>query len=615
MQQIGQLLLSRGLVTASALDNAVLRQQTTGDKLGEILVGLGAVRLIDLYQALAEQKKLPFVDLRREPIDTSVMSADERPQYVALQYLPFKKEGAVLSIAITNDDEKVKDNIRVYHPNTDIRWFLTSPLDISRAIQAQFEDANNEDATLSLWKEQPERSARFLWQGKGLLYGIIGLAILLGLSSLILAPSTMMFVIVSIFFACTVFFKCLIVTASYFKPENELPEIDFKDLEAKDLPTYTVLIPLFKEKMTTLTNVVNAMRRMNYPKSKLDVKLIVEADDLDTIENVKNLECEYFFEIIQVPFSKPQTKPKACNYALQYAKGEYITIYDAEDMPDPNQLLKAVAKFRSSDESVGCVQAKLNYYNHSENTLTKMFAIEYGVWFEFMLKGLEYLKLPIPLGGTSNHMPTKLLKEAYAWDPFNVTEDADLGIRLESMGYHVAVLDSTTEEEAPITVGTWIRQRSRWIKGYLQTFIVNMRSPLTLYRKLGMKRFLGFVFFVGAPGFIFLSLPFMLVGGIIYAVIGDALPAWFLPFAYVNLLFGIASHIIFAHLVIARKDWPHLLPFTYLFPLYWLLHCIASLKAVYQLAVKPHFWEKTEHGVSMVVNTLLFSGSSTLDKR
>ena len=240
-----------------------------------------------------------------------------------------------------------------------------------------------------------------------------------------------------------------------------------------------------------------ALRKLDYPLGKLDIKLVLEADDHETIAVARTLGLEGVFEVIRVPPSQPQTKPKACNFALGFARGEYLVIYDAEDRPEPDQLRKVVATFARSPANTACLQCRLNYYNASENWLTRMFTLDYSLWFDQVLPGLERLGIPIPLGGTSNHFKIDVLRELHAWDPFNVTEDADLGIRLTQKGYRVGVVDSTTFEEASREAGNWIRQRSRWIKGYMQTFLVHTRRPLHLIRTTGLLGFLGFVFFIG----------------------------------------------------------------------------------------------------------------------
>ena len=189
-----------------------------------------------------------------------------------------------------------------------------------------------------------------------------------------------------------------------------------------------------------------------------------------------------FFDVIKVPVSYPRTKPKACNYGLQFAKGKYITIYDAEDRPAMDQLKLVVAKFAISDSNVACIQAKLNYYNREENYLTKLFAIEFSLLFEYVMLGLKKLDMPIPLGGSSNHFIREKLEELGGWDAFNVTEDADLGIRLHHRGYQTELIDSITLEESPISMHAWLVQRARWIKGHVLTSLVHLRQSNKLKR-------------------------------------------------------------------------------------------------------------------------------------
>ena len=178
-----------------------------------------------------------------------------------------------------------------------------------------------------------------------------------------------------------------------------------------------------------------------------------------------------YIHVIKVPVSFPRTKPKAMNYAISYVKGEYLCVYDAEDRPDSDQLLKALQAFKELSQEYACVQARLNFYNPNENMLTSFFSIEYSLWFEYLLKGLNLYELPITLGGTSNHFKVSALEKIGYWDAYNVTEDADLGIRLYSNGYKVHIIDSETLEEAPIGLFNWLAQRTRWIKGFIVFFV------------------------------------------------------------------------------------------------------------------------------------------------
>jgi cellulose synthase/poly-beta-1,6-N-acetylglucosamine synthase-like glycosyltransferase len=262
-----------------------------------------------------------------------------------------------------------------------------------------------------------------------------------------------------------------------------------------------------------------------------------------------------------------------------------------------------VATFRRSPPNTACLQCRLNYFNGSENWLTRMFALDYALWFDQVLPGLERLAMPIPLGGTSNHFRIDVLRELHAWDPFNVTEDADLGIRIGQKGYRVGVVDSTTFEEASCRPGQWIGQRSRWIKGYMQTLLVHTRRPLHLMRSAGPLGFLGFVFFIGGTVLAGLLNPLFWLFYVIWlaasAVNLDVIfPQSLLLLCLFNLLAGNGAFTYLIMLAPIRRGWLHLIPFSFTLFGYWVLISIAAYKALWQLLRNPFFWEKTQHGMS-----------------
>jgi cellulose synthase/poly-beta-1,6-N-acetylglucosamine synthase-like glycosyltransferase len=267
-----------------------------------------------------------------------------------------------------------------------------------------------------------------------------------------------------------------------------------------------------------------------------------------------------------------------------------------------------VATFQRSAPEVACLQCRLNYFNASENWLSRMFTLDYSLWFDLILPGLEKLKIPIPLGGTSNHFKIEVLRELHAWDPFNVTEDADLGIRLSEKGYRVAVVDSTTYEEASCHVGNWIRQRSRWLKGYMQTLLVHTRRPLHLIRKTGLLGFVGFVFFIGGtvlsgllnPLFWLLYLVWLLLA---VSGIDAVFPQYLLLISLTNLLAGNGAFIYLSMIAPLRRGWLSLIPYSLTAFAYWILISIAAYKALWQLVRNPFYWEKTHHGVTARVRS------------
>jgi cellulose synthase/poly-beta-1,6-N-acetylglucosamine synthase-like glycosyltransferase len=388
------------------------------------------------------------------------------------------------------------------------------------------------------------------------------------------------------------------------------------DIPAPELPVYSILVPVYREPKVIPT-LLQALARLDYPPEKLDVILLFEEDDAETIAQAKAARPPHHFRFVYIPKSLPRTKPKACNYGLQFCRGEFVTIYDAEDIPDPGQLKEAVRALRHGGADLVCVQAALNYFNSSENVLTRMFTLEYSFWFDYVLPGLDRLGLPIPLGGTSNHFPVARLRKLGAWDPFNVTEDADLGIRATVENFRVGVIRSTTYEEANRELGNWIRQRSRWIKGYMQTWLVHNRRPASLLRAIGLRRWLSYQFFIGGTCLTFLANP------VVWLVCALSLlfPAWMGPFkagwirdlAFATFVSGNGLAIVQSAIGAYRRRLTHLLPYALLTPFYWCLHSIAAYVALWQLFTKPFYWEKTTHGLTSVeVPGMATLGSETL---
>lgn len=368
------------------------------------------------------------------------------------------------------------------------------------------------------------------------------------------------------------------------------------------LPVYTILVPAYGEP-EVLGMLIRNLMRLNYPPSSLDIKLILEEDDTETIAVAREMVMVDHIEIVLVPAGEPRTKPKACNYGLQYARGEFVTIYDAEDEPDPLQLRRAVFAFRRGGPRLACIQAQLTYHNSGQNLLTGWFAVEYLVWFRFILPGLDSVRALIPLGGTSNHIRRSVLNEVGAWDPFNVTEDADLGARIAHAGYLTGVLASSTSEEANSDLINWVRQRSRWHKGYLQTVLVHLRRPVMLTRAIGFYNVLRFVVLLGGtPVLAILNMMFwvlVLVWILAQPAAIAAIFPWYVLYpATVSLVFGNLS-IVYLNLVACYEDDRYdLVLASITAPAYWILMSLGAIKGAFQLIAQPWYWEKTVHGLS-----------------
>jgi cellulose synthase/poly-beta-1,6-N-acetylglucosamine synthase-like glycosyltransferase len=373
------------------------------------------------------------------------------------------------------------------------------------------------------------------------------------------------------------------------------------DFPEADLPSFTVLIPAYRERQV-VEHLLRAVSRLDYPREKLEVKLVLEADDEETIEAASNVELSIDVDIVLVPPAQPRTKPKALNYALQFAHGDIVTIYDAEDVPEPLQLRRAAVVLARYGDDVACVQAQLSYSNVHQNLITKWFTLEYAIWFALFLPGLVSSRAPVPLGGTSNHFRRSALLELGAWDPYNVTEDADLGVRMHRRGFRTRVVESVTLEEANSDFVNWVKQRSRWYKGYLQTWIVNLRRPRQLLRDLGVKDFFRFNLFVGGTPVLGLLNPVFWIMTLLWFtakphIIKELFPA---PVFYVGLLCWAFGNFTIAYLwLIATRLTKHtdLLVTALLVPLYWVMMSIAAVKALVQLVISPSYWEKTMHGL------------------
>jgi cellulose synthase/poly-beta-1,6-N-acetylglucosamine synthase-like glycosyltransferase len=374
-------------------------------------------------------------------------------------------------------------------------------------------------------------------------------------------------------------------------------------LADEHLPTYTVLVPAYKEG-ELIVDTIRHLQAIDYPRSLLEVKVLLEADDRATVEAARRALHAEGFEIVIVPPSHPRTKPKACNYGLERSTGSLVTIFDAEDIPDPLQLRRAVVAFARLPGDVACLQARLEFHNVTQNLITRLFSAEYIAWFAGMLPSLGPLRVPVPLGGTSMHIRRSALELADGWDPHNVTEDADLGIRLYRLGRRTALLDSVTQEEANSDFVNWVKQRSRWYKGYLQTWLVHMRDPYRLWQELGAAGFLGFNVIVGGTPLLALLNPCYWTLAALWflghsQVIEQLFPPWIYYLAMTCMVLG-NSAIVFRTMVAVRASGnPSLALWTLLTPIYWVMMSIAAVRAVIQLIVAPWFWEKTAHGLDL----------------
>ncbi len=405
------------------------------------------------------------------------------------------------------------------------------------------------------------------------------------------------------------------LTGSFLTP----PIVRPVRLADQRLPVYTIIIALYRE-AAAVEGLVAALRELDYPPEKLDIKFATEADDLETGIALARLDLGIPFEIVTAPASGPRTKPKALNAALAFARGTFTAVYDAEDRPESNQLRRALDVFFSAGDDLACVQASLTIDNTADNWLTRLFTAEYAAQFDLFLPGLAALELPLPLGGSSNHFRTAALRKAGAWDPYNVTEDADLGVRLARFGYRTAVVRSSTYEEAPARFGPWLRQRTRWFKGWMQTWAVHMRSPFRLFADLGFAGFVSFQLVVGGSVLAALIHPLVLAGFLYAYAAGvpflgtDGKLVTALAWLYgIALGAGYFTSIFVGIRGLKRRGLLRVAWWLALVPLHWLLLSLAAWRALLQLLRDPQRWEKTEHGLARTSRRARHTSRAALD--
>ena len=512
--------------------------------------------------------------------------------YLARQFLPWRREGERVLIATADTSAANLAWLRAAYDEPHI--VSVAHRDLQKEIANRFRDRLSDDAVFSLWRKMPSLSARrTVTHKQAVVFVAIGIAIAVACRLWPFSSVQILVAAMSVGFAVSATFRAALALLSSRRREVCAPPSD-----ESALPSYTILVPLYRE-ARILPELARALLALDYPRDRLDIKFVVEDDDEETCAAAQALTAQGPFEVLHVPYSLPRTKPKACNYALRFARGDYLVIYDAEDRPETDQLRKAVGRFREASPETACLQARLAIYNADDGWLTRMFALDYFVWFRALLPGLDRLGVPMPLGGTSNHFRTAALRIAGGWDPFNVTEDADLGIRLALLGYRVSMLDSTTFEEAPARLGVWLKQRSRWLKGYMQTWLVHAREPVALTGRVGLR---------GAA-----TMQLFLVGAIWSALFNPVL--WLIlivscacshPNAerqIVDMLARIAglgllsANVMLTGVAISgtRRKWA-LAPYGICFVFYWALISIAAYRGLWQLIFKPFYWEKTPHG-------------------
>lgn len=615
--KFGRILIEKRLITEEQLNYSLSIQREKGGRLGWILLSLGYITRLQFFETQA--KKLgkhfmsPVIDQIINTLDKQLLKRINADEAIKYQAVPFKfnKKGLLIILTAYPDDKRTLNFFKERFGVSEIIEWVVTDQDISNLVKKIFKDFLANLTIMGLYNRNPEESAYKRISNLQIVFLAVFAAIVA--ASFYFYPVTTLVVFFSaiqIFYFAAIFFKLITSIAGgkrklIIDKNNEIIR-----LSVPEYPVYTVLVPLFKEPKNVVVNLIKSIKDIDYPQNKLDVIFLFEEHDCKTIEIAKSCRPPSTWRFFYVPNGTPTTKPKACNYGLYFSRGEYLVIYDAEDLPEPDQIKKALAAFLSNDPDYSCFQAYLNYYNKYENFLTRMFTLEYTYWFDYMLNGLHELRLPIPLGGTSNHFRTEDLKRISGWDPFNVTEDADLGIRFSAEGKKVGIIKSTTFEEANCSIGNWIRQRSRWVKGYMQTSIVYNRHPLKMIKKIGFINWLSFQLLVTGTPLTFLINPIMWAIFLIWIISGTHFLNGLLPnfVEIAGTISFIAGNLILILINFAAafsRKYYKLIPFAFLNPFYWILHSIAAYKALWQLMFRPFYWEKTTHGISGIKNILI----------
>ncbi|GLX22829.1 glycosyltransferase [Streptomyces lavendulae] len=366
-----------------------------------------------------------------------------------------------------------------------------------------------------------------------------------------------------------------------------------------ELPFYTVLVPAYRE-AGVIGGLVRHLAALDYPPDRLEVLVLVERHDPGTAREVLAADPPPFVRLVRLPPGPPQTKPRSVNLGLLLARGELLVVFDAEDRPDPGQLRRVAARFAARGADLACVQARLLFHNAAGNWLTRQFAMEYALRFTLALPGLVRLGMPVPLGGTSNHFRTATLRAVGGWDAWNVTEDADLGMRCAAMGHRTETIGSVTWEEALGAVRPYVRQRTRWFKGFLLTAVVHTRRPRRTVRRFGVPGLLTLLGIVAGAAVTSFVQPLLaaltLIGlcGLSWSPVGAGLLLPSVAAQAVAALVWTALTFTAARRAGLGAPWHALLT-----PLVSVLWWFAAWRAVHQLVFSRFSWEKTPHGTGV----------------
>jgi cellulose synthase/poly-beta-1,6-N-acetylglucosamine synthase-like glycosyltransferase len=591
------MLVDTGALSPKNLRRVLAMQSRVEARFGDILLARGLIDRTRLYATLGRQYDAEIAQFDSTPPDIRLVEAYGLERCLRTGILPWRKADGHVIVATARPEQFAEQRPELEALFGPVRMAITGELELHRAI------LNDHPRVLAARAEtrvpaaescrdySPRASPKILIAAATMLAGLVLLApvlaffIFAGLSILILALNTAL---------------KLTVAIRHLAARPEEPEDDPGAPIIARLPAVSLLVPLYKEREIA-GHLIKRLARLDYPRELLDICLVVEADDQVTCDTLDGVDLPAHMRQIVVPHGTLKTKPRALNYALDFCRGSIVGVYDAEDAPAPDQIMRIVQRFHQRGREVACLQGVLDFYNARSNWLSRCFTLEYAMWFRIMLPGLVRLGLVIPLGGTTLFFRRSVLVELGGWDAYNVTEDADLGIRLARHGYRTELIDTVTEEEANCRVWPWIRQRSRWLKGYAITWAVHMRDPRRLLRELGAWRFLGVqILFLGTVCQ-FLLAPLLWSFWMIFV----GLPHPFSQLATTGLFWGVIGIFMASELVgaligvlaVNRPKHRFLIPWIPTLFFYFPLAALAGYKGILELMTRPFFWDKTEHGL------------------
>jgi cellulose synthase/poly-beta-1,6-N-acetylglucosamine synthase-like glycosyltransferase len=593
-----QVLLLEALVQSQAVPAAtapalLTRARSRGVPLSHVLEIVGGVSQGQIAAALATLFQARQIDPLSHPPDPRLIARTPAADAIAQSYLPWRKMGGA-TIILTADPDRFASHLdrlsKIYGP---VRMAITTRDQPAAAQTRAFASRLVQQAEVKVPAQDScrtwNRSTAAMVSAVVLLFAVAGyhfapvasLALLCGICVVTMLAQTGL--------------KAAALVASTRVPPRRT---DGQVMPAR-LPRITMLIPLYDE-TAIAAHLLRHLHAIDYPLELLDICFVMEAGDLKTRRAIGNAKLARWMRHVTVPAGTVKTKPRALNYALNFTDSDIIGVWDAEDAPEPDQLLRVAQRFAEADEGLACLQGVLDYYNPRANWLTRCFALEYAAWFRVVLPGLARMGLIVPLGGTTLFFRRATLDRLDGWDAHNVTEDADLGIRLARRGYRTELIDTVTFEEANGHAWPWIKQRSRWLKGYAMTYGVHMRSPLRLWRDVGAWRFFGLqVLILGTVVQSALALvvwSFWLVPLGLPHPVADGLPAGVLVTAAVLFAATGLLNLAVAALGVNRAGKRWLLPWALTLPFYFPLAMIAMWKGLFELCWKPFFWDKTAHG-------------------